>query len=137
MSPLVIIIDDEEDITTFLGMALEDSGYRVQTLNEATHAVELLRREKPDLLCLDLLMPEQTGASLYQEIRGDATLCKTPVLILSGLNAREELSALLHQDPTMEPPAGYLEKPLETETFLQLIQQLIGVGDTPDGESSA
>ncbi|MFH1844147.1 MAG: response regulator [bacterium] len=137
MSPLVIIIDDEVDITTFLGLALEDAGYRVQTLNEATHAMELLRRERPDLICLDLLMPEQTGASLYQEIRLDTTLRQTPVLILSGLNAREELGQLLHQDPNLEPPAGYLEKPVEAEAFLQLIQQLLGVGDTPDGESPA
>ena len=132
--PLVTIVDDEEDITTFLGLALEDAGYRVVTTNESATALQILRQDPPDLICLDLLMPHRTGASLYLAIRQDPQLAEIPVLILSGLNARDELQEILRQEGEPAPPAGYLEKPLEQELFLDTVQQLLGQrGPRPEG----
>jgi DNA-binding response OmpR family regulator len=132
--PLVAIVDDEEDITTFLGLALEDEGYRVVTINEAAEALPILRQAPPDLICLDLLMPHRTGASLYLEICKDPRLAPVPVLILSGLNARDELNDLLRHEADVAPPAGYLEKPLESEIFLAKVQELLSArGTQPEG----
>jgi CheY-like chemotaxis protein len=132
-SPLVAIIDDEEDITTYLEMALTDAGYRVVAVNEAARALEILRREPPDLICLDLLMPQRTGASLLREIGHDKSLLHAPVLVLSGLNARDELKEILRLDDTDPLRIAYLEKPLETESFLQLVEQLLAGPDTLTG----
>jgi DNA-binding response OmpR family regulator len=130
--PLVFIIDDEEDITTFLGLALEDAGYRVMTTTEPTRALALLRRHRPDLICLDLLMPERMGTSLYLEIRRDVELADTPVLILSGLNAREELARILEREARVPPPAGYIEKPPVAEALLEKVRELLaGHSDDP------
>ena len=89
--PLVAVIDDEEDITAFLALVLADAGYRVVTCNQPAEALALLRREPPDLICLDLVMPGKTGGSLYVALRRDPLLSATPVLILSGLGARDEV----------------------------------------------
>ncbi len=123
--PLVAVVDDEEDITTFLGLVLVDNGYRVLTLNKANVAMDALRRERPDLICLDLLMPHVTGASLYKEIRSDGALERTPVLILSGLAAQQDLNELLRRDGGAHPPEGYLEKPVKTDAFLELVAKLL------------
>jgi DNA-binding response OmpR family regulator len=123
--PLVAIIDDEEDVTTYLSLALEDSGYRVVTTNEPALAMTLLRRHRPDLICLDLLMPERMGSSLYLEICGDSDLEAIPVLILSGLNAREELAELLQRQANIAPPAGYIEKPPDAEQFIDTVRSLL------------
>ncbi len=131
--PLVAIVDDEEDITTFLGLALEDVGYEVVTINESAEALATLRMRPPDLICLDLLMPHRTGASLYVEITADSQLATIPVLILSGLNARELLNDILQGEDAEASPEGYLEKPIETEPFLAKVRELLARnGRTPE-----
>ena len=135
-TPLVVLIDDEEDITTFLGLALEDAGYRVKTINDAREALAILRNEPPDLICLDLLMPRQTGASLYREILQDPDLAGAPVLILSGLNAGDELDEILQTDPGEAVPAGYLEKPIAREAFLAAVESLLGRQGEAEDEGS-
>lgn len=123
--PLIAIIDDEVDITTYLQMALEDSGLRVVTTNDANHAIELLERFLPDLVCLDLLMPEQTGLSLYAQIVVHPTLRHLPIVILSGLANADELPRLLEQSGRLPAPASYVEKPVDAATLLRTVNVLL------------
>jgi CheY-like chemotaxis protein len=123
--PLVAIVDDEPDITTFLGLALEDAGYRVVTINDSASALALLREQQPDLICLDLLMPEQMGPSLYLQIRQIEELLSVPVLILSGLGAQDHFQELLSQAGRVPPPVGYIDKPVEPEAFLDIIRSAL------------
>lgn len=116
-APLVAVIDDEQDITTFLECALTDAGYRVVTCNQATTALDLLRAHRPDLICLDLVMPERTGGSLYQAIRRDPILTDIPVLILSGLGSRDEFLELVTAAPDIPPPTGFVDKPIAVEAL--------------------
>ena len=88
--PRVAVVDDEPDVLTFVRLALDDRGFDVMTLDRVAGALSALRAFAPDAICLDLLMPEQTGLSLLVEIRKDPDLAQIPVLILSALNAREE-----------------------------------------------
>jgi DNA-binding response OmpR family regulator len=119
--PRVALVDDETDVLTFLRLALEDQGYEVLASDQPATAVDGLRAFRPDLICLDLLMPEQMGASLYVDIRRDPALGGTPVLILSGLNAREMLAEILRAG-SVPPPAGYIEKPVELPDFLAAVR---------------
>jgi DNA-binding response OmpR family regulator len=124
-APLVALIDDEEDITTYLALALEDAGYRVVTCNDSAVAVELLAEEPPDLVCLDLLMPRRMGPSLYRLIREHAVLGRIPVIILTGLGAEEDLEELLHVENDRLPPSGYLDKPVDARGFLGLVERVL------------
>jgi DNA-binding response OmpR family regulator len=123
--PLVALVDDEEDITTFLAIALEDAGYRVVATNESAVALALLRERRPDLICLDLLMPERMGASLYLQIRRAEELAAVPVLILSGLGTRDDLRELLARTGDVPPPTGYIEKPVDREDFLSAVERAL------------
>lgn len=123
---LVALVDDEVDITTYLGLALEDAGYRVTSTNEAAEALPLLERSEPELICLDLLMPDRTGISLYAELRSHETLGRVPVLILSGLGAREELGRMLTREGALPAPAGFIEKPVDIDRFLTTVGELLG-----------
>jgi DNA-binding response OmpR family regulator len=125
-APLVALVDDEADITTYLGLALEDRGYRVASTNQAAEALELLVRSEPDLICLDLLMPDRTGVSLYAELRAHESLGQVPVLILSGLGAREELGRMLTREGALPAPAGFIEKPVDIDRFLATVRGLLG-----------
>jgi CheY-like chemotaxis protein len=124
-APLVAIVDDEEDITTYLGLALEDNGFRVVSTTQAAEAIPMLEKARPDLVCLDLLMPEQTGMSLYAKLVGHPHLGGIPILILSGLADPEEMPAILDQAGNLPEPAGFIEKPVDMRQFLGTVSSLL------------
>jgi len=123
--PTVAIVDDEEDITTYLRVALEDAGYGVVATTDAAGALELLSRSRPDLICLDLLMPEQTGISLYASLVAHERLRNVPIVILSGLTNREELSEMLRQADGLPEPAAFIEKPVDIDQYLRTVRRLL------------
>jgi len=130
--PIVAIIDDEVDITTYLRLALEDNGYQVVVINEAGRALERVRDTLPDVILLDLLMPEMTGASLYGRIASDPLLGRTPVVILSGLEAREDLPGLLARQGGGRPPRAFIDKPVDIEEVLSIIGSILATGAKGD-----
>ena len=124
ISPLVAIIDDEEDITTYLGLALEDSGFRVASTTNPSEAIPMLEEAGPDLICIDLLMPEQTGISLYAELVNHSRFRSVPIVILSGLAAREDMPNILRQAGDLPQPADFIEKPVDIQLFLRTVGAL-------------
>jgi len=129
--PTVAIVDDEEDITTYLRVALEDAGYGVVATTDAASALGLLSRSKPDLICLDLLMPEQTGLSLYASLVRHEQFRETPIVILSGLTSREGLPEMLARANGLPEPAAFIEKPVDIEQFLRTVRRLLEPARTP------
>ena len=123
---VIAIVDDEEDITTYLRIALEDEGYRVVSTTDAAAAMELLVAEEPDLICLDLLMPQQTGVSLYADLVQHPTLSGVPIVMLSGLTSSDGLPAMLKKAGDLPEPACFIEKPVEIELFLETVRDLLG-----------
>lgn len=128
----VALIDDEADVLTFLRFALEDRGVEVLTIDRPATALARLVEFHPDLVCLDLLMPEQMGLSLFVELRHHPKLSAVPIVILSGLNARDEMARALSREG-LAPPAAYIEKPVAVSAFLETVEKALGaaVGATP------
>jgi len=119
---LVAIVDDEQDILTYLRLALEDHGYRVITITDSSTALERLIASDPDVICLDLLMPKHTGVALYAEIVRNPDLSDCKVLIMSGLTPREELPKILEEAGELPQPAHFLEKPIRIDQLLEALQ---------------
>ena len=65
----VLVVDDEQDIIEFLTQLLEDNEYRVSSAKDGVEAMEMISKEKPDLILLDLQMPEETGTGLYRKLQ--------------------------------------------------------------------
>lgn len=128
-APLVAIVDDERDIVTYLELALQDHGYRVCTATESPTALEQVIAAGPDIICLDLLMPRHTGMALYAEIVRHPHLGQCPVLIMSGLTRKEDLSKLLEEAGGLPEPAGFLEKPIRIEQLLEALRDQVGPGE--------
>ncbi len=123
----IAIIDDEIDIVIYLTSALQDNGFDVCSATNATEGLQMIRSQHPDLVCLDILMPEETGYSLYRKIKGDRSLKDTRVLIISGLNIEQEMSRV----GSVNKPDGYVEKPIDLSSFLKKVQEL-----TPEARDS-
>jgi signal transduction histidine kinase len=83
--PLVLVVEDNADMNQFLCEALA-SAFRVHAAFDGREGVEMARRLKPDLIVCDFMMPELTGDELVREVRADAAIESTPVLILTARN---------------------------------------------------
>lgn len=122
----VLVVDDEEDVRDYLTTALEDAGFEVQTASDGLEALNQVRHKPPDLISLDLVMPGHSGAKFFRELQRDKTLCRIPVLIVTG-HARDELGRTDFEEMTMSGPGVYLEKPVKPATYVSAVRKLLGM----------
>lgn len=80
----ILVVDDDREIIRLLRSYLEQAGYEVITAANGETALHLLRREHPDLLVLDLMLPDRDGWDVTRLIRADATLADTPIIMLTA-----------------------------------------------------
>jgi CheY-like chemotaxis protein len=118
----VLIIDDEPDTITFLTNWLEDNGYDFCSATDGTQGMQVLRSEKPDLVLMDLRMPNQTGFQLYRELRLRSDFKNTPVIFVTGLTQ----SQIFGEEGTPLPkPEGFIEKPIDLNALHTAIERLL------------
>ncbi|MEM8952840.1 MAG: response regulator [Verrucomicrobiota bacterium] len=120
----IMLVDDEVGFTTLLRMNLEKTGrFEVSIENEAASAIASIRTAKPDLVLLDIVMPGKDGGDILAEMQDDATLSRIPVVMLTALVAREEMSA----DAVAQSEAmTVLPKPVELEKLMAVIESHLG-----------
>lgn len=84
MSQRVLVVDDDKSIVKVLTAYLEQSGYQVLTAYDGEMALHALRRERPDLVILDLMMPHRDGYEVTTIVRSDKSLAATPIIMLTA-----------------------------------------------------
>lgn len=131
----ILVVDDEPDVRAYLRTALEDAGFLVETASDGLEALESIRREPPDLISLDLVMPRHSGARLYHELQKDKKLSRIPVLVVTG-HARDEMGQADFEEMTMSGPGVYLEKPVRPASYVSAVRRLLGLEniEAPEAE---
>ena len=117
MARRVLVVDDEEDVRGFLCALLEDNGYEAVAAEDGNRAWEAIQARHPDLVLLDLMMPEQTGTGLYRKLHDHKDLRDIPVIVISGLAGRTV---------AVSKAVPVFDKPIDEERLLQQIAQMIG-----------
>ncbi len=117
----ILVVDDEADARSFICAVLEDNGATVLEASDGDAALEVARREKPDLITLDITMPGKDGGAVFEELRKDPALLDTPVCIIS---AHPDLRRLIYQR-TVPPPEGYLDKPIDEKGLLLNVRKTL------------
>ncbi len=84
MPPRILVVDDDKSIVKVLTAYLEQSGYQVYPAYDGEMALHTLRRERPDLVILDLMMPKRDGYEVTNLVRADKTLAGTPIIMLTA-----------------------------------------------------
>ncbi len=84
MSQRILVVDDDHSITKVIRAYLEQSGYQVLTAADGETALHMLRRERPDLVILDVMMPHRDGWEVTQVVRADKSLAATPIIMLTA-----------------------------------------------------
>ena len=84
MNERILIVDDDKEVVRLMRAYLEQAGYEVLTAHDGETALHILRREKPDLVLLDLMLPDRDGWDITRLVRGDPGLSKTPIIMLTA-----------------------------------------------------
>jgi len=125
----ILVVDDELDTRTFLFTLLETSGYAPVVAVDGKEGILKARQVKPELIILDVMMPEEGGIQLYRNIKNDAQLRNTPVIMLSGIAKKTFFHALnmlnLNTSKMVPEPEAYIEKPPEPEELLEWTRNLL------------
>ncbi len=117
MPKKILIIDDDPIVVKFITNVLNDNGYETVSALNGAEAFELLKKEKPDLITLDIQMPEEWGPRFYRKLSKSKVYQNIPVVVISGLASTKY---------SIPKSSGYLSKPFETEDLLNLISNIIG-----------
>ncbi|MDD3471259.1 MAG: response regulator [Syntrophaceae bacterium] len=129
MPKKILIIDDEPDTLVFLGTLLKKNGYQVTEACDGVEGMKKVLSEQPDLVCLDLLMPEKTGIRMYREMRKDEALKNIPVIMVTGFSTSAlgymDFKKFIHQR-SIPAPEGYIEKPIDKDEFLKAVKEVVG-----------
>jgi two-component system KDP operon response regulator KdpE len=112
----VLVVDDEEALLAFVGIRLRAAGYRVATAADGAQALEMIKRQAPDLVTIDLVMPRMDGATLLKEIRRFSSV---PVIILSAMALNDAVVRDL-----LEGADDYIHKPFNPDDLVARIEAM-------------
>jgi len=121
MAKLVMVVDDEESMVHLLRTILEARGYEVATAAGGRQALALVHARRPDLVLLDLMMPEMDGWEVLHELRQDPSTADIPVIIVTV--KRDELDRTVGTD--LLKVAGYVNKPFVRKELVELVRRTL------------
>ncbi len=125
----VLVIDDEPDVATYLAMLLEDNGYETVTAANGIEGMEKAKQNRPDLICLDITMPEQSGIRFYRNLKEDAGLADVPVVVVTAVTGKggdpAPFEEFLSTRKVIPPPEGFFSKPIVREEFMAEVNRLL------------
>ncbi len=116
MSPKVLIVDDEQPLTDVIRLLVEDMGHRALTASNGVEALELVQREKPNLVISDIMMPLMSGDELCRRLKEAPGLYDLKVILMSAAGSR-------HAEGTGAD--AFLHKPFDLEDIEQLVIHFI------------
>lgn len=118
MSHKILVVDDESDVRRFLIAVLNKRGYETIEAADGREAFEVARRERPQLVILDLMMPNQSGTDFFRRLTRDEELGSTPVIVVSGLAGRHL---------ALREPFAVFDKPIDPEEFGTAVDRALGI----------
>ena len=120
MKRKILIVDDEPGFTKIVKMTLEASGaYEVRELNDPAVAVAVARQFSPDIILLDITMPELDGGDVISQLRADPVLIKIPVLFVTATVRKSEVNA--HNG--LIGGEFFVAKPVSAEVLMNIIEE--------------
>jgi DNA-binding response OmpR family regulator len=116
----ILVVEDESDLLELLSFNLKKAGFSVATAKSGIEALKKARSVGPDLILLDLMLPELDGFAVCETIRNDPTNASTPIIILTALSS--ELARLAGFEAGA---SDYLTKPFRLEELLARVRGLL------------
>lgn len=114
---IVLLVDDDSDLAKMLKLRIESEGYEFKHAGDGKHLPEILNVKKPDVILLDIMLPNIDGYSVLREMRKNEKYADIPVIILSA-KEKKKVGDLF----VLEKIAFFIEKPFDTKDLLEKIK---------------
>ena len=142
----VLIVDDSEESVVFLSEILEEHGYPYRVARNGKEAMKAMRESRPDLVLLDVMMPQKGGVAVFQEMKKDPELEKIPILIITGASEATGVDMKTGEEKPKESyaddftrrfgievrgqlksltPEAFIEKPIDPEIIAKKIKEVL------------
>lgn len=117
VKPKILLLEDYPDVIEFYFSRLRDAGFAVSVENDETHGMEAALKEKPNLIILDISLPEAEDFGFIKELKKHTEIADVPVLVLTDLSAQEDVKAGLDAGA-----CGYIVR--DDLTFAEVIDKI-------------
>jgi CheY-like chemotaxis protein len=118
---LVLVVDDDPDMVEAISMKLESRNYQVAKAYDGIEAWDRIRKERPDLIILDVMMPRKSGYALCDEIKNDPKYQDITVILLTGVASALANTTYSHQDGMNTLADDYIPKPIDLDKLMSMI----------------
>jgi two-component system, OmpR family, response regulator VicR len=122
-SKRVVCIEDEPEMIDLVRLILGRKGFEVIGANGGIEGLDTVRRERPDLILLDLMMPDMDGWEVYQQIKADASLRGIPVVVVTAKAQSIDKVLGLH----IAKVDDYITKPFGPQELLESVEKILGM----------
>ena len=116
----ILVVDDEPEITDIVETFLTEAGYTVTVENASRRAIAKAREFKPDVVILDIMMPEMDGYQVCQDMKQDPNLSATPIIFLTGKDRSDDMGRSFKAGGDM-----FIKKPFSCERLLEIVNIVI------------
>jgi CheY-like chemotaxis protein len=120
----ILVVDDDPDARDYLAAVLRDNGFVAATAVDGIEAMAAIEQTTPDLVTLDITMPQQSGVAVYRKLKEDDRLKAIPVIIVTGIS--DDFRRFISTRRQVPAPEGYLTKPVDHKQFLEMVRGLLG-----------
>jgi CheY-like chemotaxis protein len=129
MKKKILIVDDEPDIVSYLEMILQDNGFETATAGNGNEALDAVKADRPDLVTLDITMPEASGTRFYKELRTDPELVQIPVVIVTAVTGlggdKYAYESFISKRKIVPAPEAFFPKPIDREAFIEAVKGIL------------
>ena len=116
----ILIVDDEQEVLVYLGNILKRANYEIISTARGKEAIELAINRRPDLIILDIVMPDMGGSEVAALLVGNPTTANIPILFLTGILTKQEESSV------KKPEKNYvMAKPITGKELLETVGKII------------
>ncbi len=119
---LILVVDDDPDLVNSVALKLEANNYRTSKAYDGLQAWEKIKQEKPDLVLLDVMMPNKDGYTVCSEIKKDPQFQDIMVVLLTAVVDNVPSTSYTHHDGKTTPADDFIPKPIDLDKLLGIVQ---------------
>jgi DNA-binding response OmpR family regulator len=121
----VLIVDDDPDLVETVGMLLESKGFEVGKAYDGIEGEEAIKKRRPDVVILDVMMPRKNGYQLCKELKSNKWTSDIPVILLTAVGEAVPTTTYTHYEGMTIEAEDFIPKPVDANTLVQAVERLL------------
>lgn len=122
---LILVVDDDPDLVEAVSVKLESENFRVHKAYDGVEAMDQIKKEQPDLVILDVMMPRKNGYQLCEELKQSDQYKNIVVLLLTAVGAAVTSTNYTHWDGKNTLADDYIPKPIDLEKLMGIVKDYL------------